>query len=614
MGCLGHRKKVVEESADQKWDYISLDDFKAKGCGPGFAYVWLWFLLIISVAVYGVDTFTAVNLLILDNWSSKIDPGIPFSISKWIFSVCIILSFINLGFEAWRAVRVIKQGNVAASYLDPLAVRWESIRVGSGQGWKRFLVFAELTKDRKGAEYTALFTYFNLQAWIRVLICSGPRQVINAFTFKSVYESRLLVEESTVEGSITGFFEKIKALAEEDYQQAVILGAMGFTLVVWVFSLIFFIAAVLCYVTFLCHWIPRGDGGLGGYCERKVNQRLKKVVTQKVNKALAKGQHQRYKEAIKNGEKFALDRAATLPTLPNVAAAAPPGPTPVKDDALPEMPMLGRNETMTTLPAYSSRPGSPGRFEMGNMDAKRPIPSRSGTMTTTTSYSTRAPLLSSAADMASVRAASPVPHVPDINMANIPAGPGMGYGHGRSDSGRRMPPNRSLTGRTTNEYDQGVGYSSSTPAPRQYEPYTPGDRANPTPAGSTYQGWGPSTRDNSAWPAPGGYQGQQPGPRASPAPTAYSEPPRGPSYQPSRSATGQVPPRVPQFQPPQRTMTAPIPSDANEYDEGHRAPGGYYGSGYDQGYARSGTPQGQGQRGRDYGYDVESQRNFGYGR
>jgi hypothetical protein len=163
MGCLGHRKKVVEESADQKWDYINLHDFKAKGCGPGFAYVWLWFLLIISVAVYGVDTFTAVNLLILDNWSSKIEPGIPFYISKWIFSVCILLSFVNLGFEAWRAVRVIKRGNVAASFLDPLAVRWESIRPGSGQGWERFLVFAELTKDRKGGEYIALFTYFNLQ-------------------------------------------------------------------------------------------------------------------------------------------------------------------------------------------------------------------------------------------------------------------------------------------------------------------------------------------------------------------------------------------------------------------------------------------------------------------
>mgnify|MGYP002350945462 CR=1 FL=1 len=162
MGCLSHRKKETVEFGDQKWEYVSLNDFKARGCGPGFAYGWLWFLLIISVAVYVVDSIVAVNLLIFDRWSSSIEPGIPLHISKWIFSVCILLSFVNLGFEAWRAFRVIKRGNVVQSFLDPLAVRWESIRMGNGQGWKRFLVFTELTKSKKGGEYIAVFTYFQL--------------------------------------------------------------------------------------------------------------------------------------------------------------------------------------------------------------------------------------------------------------------------------------------------------------------------------------------------------------------------------------------------------------------------------------------------------------------
>lgn len=163
MGLYRHRQKETGDYADQKWEYVNLPDFKARGCGPGFAYFWLWVMLIVSVAVYALDSYTAVNLLILDQWSSKIEPGIPLEISKWIFSGCILLSFLNLGWESWRAWRVIKRGNVAASYLDPLAVRWESVRMGQGQGWKRFLVFAELTKSKKGAEYCALFTYFSLQ-------------------------------------------------------------------------------------------------------------------------------------------------------------------------------------------------------------------------------------------------------------------------------------------------------------------------------------------------------------------------------------------------------------------------------------------------------------------
>lgn len=61
-------------------------------------------------------------------------------------------------------MRVMKSGVVAANYLDPLAVKIQSIRTGPrGRGWRRFLVFAALTKERKGTEYVALFTYFSFE-------------------------------------------------------------------------------------------------------------------------------------------------------------------------------------------------------------------------------------------------------------------------------------------------------------------------------------------------------------------------------------------------------------------------------------------------------------------
>jgi hypothetical protein len=112
-----------------------------------------------------LDTFTAIQLLVFNKWSSQIEPTqlIPFDVTKWVFSVCIILSFINLGYEQIRARRIMNRGSVAESYLDNLAVRLESVRLGKGRGWKRFLVFAELTKSKKGAEYIALFTYFSFQ-------------------------------------------------------------------------------------------------------------------------------------------------------------------------------------------------------------------------------------------------------------------------------------------------------------------------------------------------------------------------------------------------------------------------------------------------------------------
>ena len=106
------------------------------------------------------DTYTAVNLLAFDKWSSKIEPAIPLKYSKWIFAGCIIASWVLCGFEWVRAIRVIRRGGVAESYMDTLAVSIQSMR---GKGWKRFLVFAELTKSKKGVDYIALFVYFQFQ-------------------------------------------------------------------------------------------------------------------------------------------------------------------------------------------------------------------------------------------------------------------------------------------------------------------------------------------------------------------------------------------------------------------------------------------------------------------
>ncbi|KAJ0323665.1 hypothetical protein Brms1b_001546 [Colletotrichum noveboracense] len=557
MGCLNHRRKGIQYKAEQKWDYISLNDFRSRGCLTPFAYFYLWLMLFISVAVYGVDMFTAVNLLAFDKWSSEIDPAIDFKISKWIFSVSIIASFVNLAFEQFRAMRVMKRGNVAECYLDNIAVRLESTRMGKGQGWRRFLVFAELTKSKKGAEYIALFTYFSLQSWIRVMVCSGPRQVVNALTLKSVYDAKLAVHEASVEGSLLGFFEKIKSLATEDYQQALILSGMLFTLVIWVFSALYLILAVMFYVFFLWHWIPKDDGGLSGYCERKVNKALTKIVTAKVNKAFAKQEADRKKAemraAKKNGEKIAPERQATLPTLPNVG----------DPDKLTEMPMFGRSDTFATLPPYESRPGTPGSIELGAMDRKRPMPpSRMGTTTSTASYSSSAPLVGGAADMGYQRSASPAPSLPPLDLNNYPP-----VRPGTSNSQRSFRPALSHVHTNSQSSLRNISESPATYSPDTMPPFPPPARTNT----------GGSTRSYNQRPPPRAtyddYSSQSNG-RASPAPSTYSTrsaAPRGPAmngpgyqaYQPynanpQRSATGPVPPRGPPTAP-TRNMTAPVP-------------------------------------------------------
>ncbi|AEO64014.1 uncharacterized protein THITE_2109685 [Thermothielavioides terrestris NRRL 8126] len=557
MGFLSHRRRDVEVQPEQKWDFISLNDFKSTSCFTPFAYGYLWFSLIISLAVYAVDVFTAYQLLVFNKWSSTIEPTtlVNFNITKWIFSVCIILSFVNLAYEYFRAVAIMRRGSVAECFLDSLAARLESIRMGSGKGWKRFLVFAELTKSKKGAEYIALFTFFSFQSWIRILFCSGPRQVINALTIYSVYDGKLKVSSSSFEGSLSSFFEKIRVLAADEPRQAVILSGMLFTLVIWIFSFLSLLLAALFFVFFLWSYIPREDGGLTGFCERKVNKRLKQIVSVKINKAMAEEERKRKKAELKAAKKNGGDRPLSMkPSIPILG-----------DDSLPEMPALNRADTFASFSEKPSLPSTPGSFEMNSLGRKpAAMPSRSETSVTAPSqYSAKASLLGGAAEMGMGRSESPAPTLPPLEFDGYPpvrpATAGSSRGFGSGPQLQRMESNGSSLR---------AGFTSSpAPYPSETVPSLAPPALSPVGPYNNYRGPGPNPPTN-RWPNPSDNRSPFDDPssgRASPAPSTPSYrsgplSPRGlgPNGYPVRSATNPMPPRGPPQLPPPRSVTAPM--------------------------------------------------------
>ncbi|MCJ1380275.1 hypothetical protein MMC17_003378 [Xylographa soralifera] len=306
----------------------------------------------------------------------------------------------------------MRKGGVAQSYLDPLAVRIQSIRMGvRGRGWRRFLVFAELTKSKKGSEYIALFTYFSFEAWLRIIFAEGPRNAINAITLYSVMQADLVPvgDHATSNGhnAFTQFFYNLMVLAKSNGEEAAVLFGMLFTLIIWVISAISLAVACILYVMFLWHHIPSQDGGLRKYCKRKIDRRLQKVISIKVNKALAKDNVDSSKEDTKAGR--AGDRPHDLkrqPTLPML--------DPGSDDKLLQMPILSREGTQTSLPPYTARPQtrndnfSPELQRQPtvpdvSLDPTRPAaPSRSNTQysaASDSSYASNAPLMGSANPM-----------------------------------------------------------------------------------------------------------------------------------------------------------------------------------------------------------------------
>lgn len=347
---------------------------------------------------------------------------------------------------------------------------------------------------------------------------------------------------------------------------------MVFTVTVWAFSFLSLLIGAFFFVFFLWGWIPREDGSLSGYCERKINKRLMGIVSTKIDAAIADQERQRkraeLRAAKKAGELPPEERKATLPNLMQQS-----------DEKSPGMPMLNRNDTMATLPVYTSRPGTPNGgggqgFEMNKM----PTLNRTGTSTSATS--SRAPLLQSGAEMGR---SSPAPPVPPLPAMNPPTGPpplqrvqtnqsnfGAPYTQTPSTySPENNFPPKPLPVRTPPSGSMGSygmpPRSNMTPAPRgTFDDYDPTGRASPAPmrqmpSRPTFDDYNNGSNAASSAIPPSVYTQHAQPPRPMAPPYGQRGYPGGQGGYPMRNATGPLPNNgFPRMQP-QRNMTAPLP-------------------------------------------------------
>jgi len=113
---------------------------------------------------------------------------------------------------------------------------------------------------------------------------------------------------------VVQFFVNVQILAQSNREQAAILFGMLFTLIIWLFSVLSLILAILFYVFFLWHHIPSSDGSLARYCRRKVDKRLSQIVGVNINKAIERENRQILQEQTKSDGR-SLKRQPTLPIL-----------------------------------------------------------------------------------------------------------------------------------------------------------------------------------------------------------------------------------------------------------------------------------------------------------
>lgn len=227
---------------------------------------------------------------------------VKFGIAKWVFCGCIWFSFLLLGWEMYRASRVIKTRDISYCFTNVMANRWVSVR-----DYNKFCLFRHIGESKKKKDSLAFFVFFSFQDWKRVILSDGPRQSINALILY------------TIAKNFNFSFDYLPQYWDNSTITALLFWAMVTTVVLFAFGLAKILISGALYLPLLCYI----KGNLKEYVCHKVDKRLGKVMRNiqrdrlkrnaKIEQQLAMGG----KVKVATGE--IVDAALLRPTLPNIS-------------------------------------------------------------------------------------------------------------------------------------------------------------------------------------------------------------------------------------------------------------------------------------------------------
>lgn len=132
------------------------------------SYAWVYILVLKSFLTYVADLYTAIALLASNRWAGNLleqadssEVKIPFSIGKWIFTGCIIFSFVLLLWESRKARNIIRSRDISYSYTNVIANNYWSMK-----SYDHFCFFCQINSSRKKKDEFAFFVFFTFKGML----------------------------------------------------------------------------------------------------------------------------------------------------------------------------------------------------------------------------------------------------------------------------------------------------------------------------------------------------------------------------------------------------------------------------------------------------------------
>ncbi|KAF9359539.1 hypothetical protein BGX26_012087 [Mortierella sp. AD094] len=336
------KREVVQ---DHKFDFINVDDFVVNTCWMQFRYLLVFAAIIRGILVYCSDIFTAANLLANSNENSFVPKTgvqlelfgkLPFDVYKYLFSGCILLGFLLLGLEIRRARAIIISRDISYAFTSLIASRYYTVR-----SYPHYCFFAQINNSKKLVDEVAFFCFFTFRNWKRLMLADAPRQVINATILYQTFRGHAFNFQKD------GVFDWDSVVTGADGDRLLLkkiaLGAMIFTVFMFIISLLQLMIAAILYIPLVSHI----QGNLKEFCCHKIDKRIDELIRKKSKTRAAD-------EAGKNGKDIALSNMKQ-PTLPQVDMLEAPVDTPRAAYA-PKTPIQYHAQTPKSTYNYAQQP------------------------------------------------------------------------------------------------------------------------------------------------------------------------------------------------------------------------------------------------------------------
>ncbi|KAF8934294.1 hypothetical protein EDD21DRAFT_379318 [Dissophora ornata] len=369
MGAHWKREKVQ----DHKFDFINVDDFVDNSFWRQFRYMLVFAAIIRGILVYCSDIFTAVNLLANQNTNSFVGQGgfgitdlnikLPYDVYKYLFSVCILFSFLLLALEIRRASGIVKSRDISYAFTSQIASRYYTVR-----SYPHYCLFAQINNSKKMVDEIAFFCFFTFRNWKRLILADAPRQVINATILYQTFRTHKFNFDKN------GVFDwdSVIGVGNSFLMKKISLGAMMFTVAMFALSLLSLICAVILYIPLVSHI----QGNLKEFCCHKIDKRIDELIKKNTkNRATAALKAAKGGKGGKGGKDIPMD-TLKQPTLPQLDMLEAPPPLPATT------PRNVYNQASTPSP-YSPRNGNAGygqqqEYGYGNGSYNNPSPQQQG--------------------------------------------------------------------------------------------------------------------------------------------------------------------------------------------------------------------------------------------